>query len=313
MLIAFFRSWLRWLDKNNDVPPIGNPFRLPTIPSPWHVPCYNPAMSTSFVFSLMALAAMVPVPIVRFRAGEGRDALFWGVLLLAVAGPGAWAVAQFHESWRTSFAVALWVSIAATMGLFCFVAAFTRQGWRLTLLLVPYLLILGGLATIWGGHSARPLAGGVPAGWVDVHIVLAVVTYGLLTIAAVAGTAVLLQEEALKAKRTNALSRRLPALSDAERLEVTLLWTVEAVLACGLISGMAAQHFLDGRLLAFDHKTVFSLASFAVIGTLLLAHRRTGIRGRRAARFVLLAYLLLTLGFLGVKFVTDVIMVGAGP
>lgn len=268
---------------------------------------------TSYLFSLMALAAMVPAPLVRFRPGEGRDALFWSVLVLAVAGPMAWAVAQFHGSWRTGFAVALWVSIAATMGLFLLIAAFTRQGWRLTLLLVPYLLILGGLATIWQSEPERPLTIGVPAGWIDAHIVFAVVTYALLTIAAVAGTAVLLQEQALKAKRSTALSRRLPALADAERLEVALLWSAEAVLAAGLASGMAAQHFLDGRFLAFDHKAVFSLASFAVIGVLLLAHRRMGIRGRRAARFVLLAYLLLTLGFLGVKFVTDVIMVYAGP
>jgi ABC-type uncharacterized transport system permease subunit len=41
---------------------------------------------------------------------------------------------------------------------------------------------------------------------------------------------------------------------------------------------------------------------------LLVAHYRSGMRGRRAARVVLLAYLLLTLGYPGVKFVTDVLM-----
>lgn len=266
-------------------------------------------MSTSYVFSLMALATMLPVPLIRFRPGEGRDGLFWGLLLLAVAGPAVCAAAQFHGSWRTGFAVALWVSIAATMAIFLVVAAVTRQGWRLAVLLIPYLLVLGGLATIWQSEPERPLAAGVPAGWRDAHIVFAVVTYALLTIAAIAGSAVLFQEQALKTKRPTPLSRRLPALADAERLEVSLLATAEAVLAAGLASGMAAQHFLDGRLLSFDHKTVFSLASFAVIGALLFAHGRTGIRGRRAARFVLLAYLLLTLGFLGVKFVTNVIMV----
>jgi ABC-type uncharacterized transport system permease subunit len=35
---------------------------------------------------------------------------------------------------------------------------------------------------------------------------------------------------------------------------------------------------------------------------------RTGVRGRQSARYVLLAYLLLTLGFPGVKFVTDVLI-----
>jgi ABC-type uncharacterized transport system permease subunit len=45
-----------------------------------------------------------------------------------------------------------------------------------------------------------------------------------------------------------------------------------------------------------------------VIAALLAAHYRTGIRGRRAARYMLLGYLLLTLAYPGVKFVTDVLI-----
>jgi ABC-type uncharacterized transport system permease subunit len=80
------------------------------------------------------------------------------------------------------------------------------------------------------------------------------------------------------------------------------------VLALGLLSGMAAAHFLGGSLLPFDHKTLLSVAAFVVIGFLLLARYRNGIRGRRAARLALLAYLLLTLAYPGVKFVTDVLI-----
>jgi ABC-type uncharacterized transport system permease subunit len=40
----------------------------------------------------------------------------------------------------------------------------------------------------------------------------------------------------------------------------------------------------------------------------LAAHFWIGIRGRRAARIVLLAYLLITLAYPGVKFVTDVVL-----
>ena len=80
------------------------------------------------------------------------------------------------------------------------------------------------------------------------------------------------------------------------------------VLGCGLVSGMASQYFVDGSLFPFDHKAVLSLIALAVIIVLLVVHRRTGIRGRRAARIVLLAYLLLTLAYPGVKFVTDVLL-----
>jgi ABC-type uncharacterized transport system permease subunit len=61
-------------------------------------------------------------------------------------------------------------------------------------------------------------------------------------------------------------------------------------------------------LLVFDHKTVFSLLAFLVIGILLLLHRVSGLRGRRAARIALLGYLLLTLAYPGVKVVTQIIL-----
>jgi ABC-type uncharacterized transport system permease subunit len=61
-------------------------------------------------------------------------------------------------------------------------------------------------------------------------------------------------------------------------------------------------------LLRPDHKTILSLLTFAVIALLLVLHHRGGLSGRRAARYVLVAYLLLTLAYPGVKFVTDVLI-----
>jgi ABC-type uncharacterized transport system permease subunit len=131
----------------------------------------------------------------------------------------------------------------------------------------------------------------------------------LLTIAAVAAFAAFLQDRALKVKRPTALTRLLPSVADCEFLLVRLLVICEIILALGLATGMATLYGETGSLLNFDHKIVLTLTAFAVIGGLLAAHYRTGIRGRRAARLVLLAYLLLTLGYPGVKFVTDVIMI----
>ena len=53
---------------------------------------------------------------------------------------------------------------------------------------------------------------------------------------------------------------------------------------------------------------MLTVTAFLVIAGLLIGHFRIGVRGRMAARFVLLAYLLMTLGYPGVKFVTDVLM-----
>ena len=268
-------------------------------------------MSMSLALSLVALAALLPAILVRWRHHDRPDALFFAMLILAAAGPVLWSAAQLGGAWHTGFAMSLWITIAATLILFLGLAALTRQGWRLTPLLMPYLLLLGIIATIWQGAPERPLPEAMPVGWLDAHIVCAVVTYGLLTLAAVAGAAVFVQERALKAKRPTALTRLLPAVAESEGLEIRLLYGAEAVLALGVLSGLATQYFSGATSAALDNKTLFSLAAFVVIALLLLARRVSGLRGRRVARWALVAYLLLTLAYPGLKFVTDVLMGGA--
>ncbi len=265
-------------------------------------------MTISLALNLGALIALLPAALLRLRRRDGRDALFFAGLGLGILGPALWLAAQIGASWRTGFAVSLWVTIVATMALFLALALGTRQAWRLTPLLVPYLLLLGIIATFWQHAPERPMPAAIPAGWFDAHIILAVATFGLLTLAAIAGLAVLLQERALKAKRPSALTRLLPAIAESESLEVGLLIAAELVLALGVASGMAIAYILAGKLLPLDHKTIFALAAFAVIAGLLMARYRSGLRGRRAARVTLLAYLLLTLAYPGVKFVTDVLI-----
>ena len=117
-----------------------------------------------------------------------------------------------------------------------------------------------------------------------------------------------MQERALKRKRPTALSRALPSMADAEALQVKLLAASGLVLGLGLVTGVAIQYLVSGRLLQFDHKTLLSFLAFATILGLLAVHRRSGLRGRRAARLVLLAYLLVTLAYPGVKFVAEVLL-----
>ena len=97
-------------------------------------------------------------------------------------------------------------------------------------------------------------------------------------------------------------------MADCEHLVVRLLVIAEGILAAGLATGMASLYLEKGALLAFDHKTVLTIASFLVLAGLLIGHFRAGVRGRQAARYVLVGYLLLTLGYPGVKFVTEVLL-----
>ena len=60
--------------------------------------------------------------------------------------------------------------------------------------------------------------------------------------------------------------------------------------------------------MTFDHKSILALSVFIILAILLLLHFKSGVRGKAATQLVLLAYLLLTLGYPGVKFVTDILI-----
>ncbi|HYC04808.1 MAG TPA: cytochrome c biogenesis protein CcsA [Azospirillaceae bacterium] len=270
-------------------------------------------MLQATLLSLSALLALVPAAVLSFRPeADRRPGMFWTLLGVATAGALIWSLVQLGGAWRTGLAATLWVSIAATLVLYGAIAAVSRSAWRLAPLLLPYLVLLGCLATLTGQHQRATQGAGLAAQaspvWIDLHIAISVGTYALVTIAAVAGLAALLQERALKAKRPTQLTRQLPAMADAETLQYRLLAASALVLAAGIATGSAVLYFKQGRFLVIDHKTLFSLASFFTVLILLAAQRLAGVRGRAAGRLMLVAYLLLTLGYPGVKFVTGILM-----
>jgi ABC-type uncharacterized transport system permease subunit len=136
-----------------------------------------------------------------------------------------------------------------------------------------------------------------------------VASYATLTLAAIAGTAVLLQERALKRRaQLGWTGRTLPPLADAEGMQIRLLTWSAGLMAAALATGAANEVIETGQLLAFTHKILLAFLAFALIVALLLLHHRTGLRGRYAARWLLAGYLLLLLAYPGVKFVKDVLI-----
>jgi ABC-type uncharacterized transport system permease subunit len=266
-------------------------------------------MGNSLVLSLSALVALVPASILPYRRDMERpDMAFWAVLAAAVAGPAALSLVRLGGEWQTGLSTTLWVSIAASAAIFALLSLVTREAWRLMPLLLPYLLLLGLVATVWSNVPAHTGLSARPDAWLTVHIAVSLATYGMCTLAAVAGASAVLQERAIKRKRPSALTHKLPSVSDSASQQVGLLAASEAVLALGIVTGMAEQYLTSGRLLEFSHKTLLAILAFALIGLLLVLHHRTGLRGQRAGRYILLAYLLLTLAYPGVKFVTDVLI-----
>ncbi len=275
-------------------------------------PALDPRLANAvmdLVLDLVPLLSLVPAFLQALRREPRRDALFWATIAVAVAGPAARFAVHLAGPWETGFGASLWATVAVSATLYAVIAAVDAQAWRLAPLVAAYLFLLALLAVVWQTAPAQPLIPGPDiGGWVAVHIVVSVVTYAFVTIAAVAALAAFIQERALKRRRPATVARALPSVANCEALVLRLLLIGEIVLGLGLMTGMALAYRETGQILPFDHKTILSLAAFVVIAGLLIAHYRRGLRGRRAARIVLLAYLLLTFGYPGVKFVTDVLI-----
>jgi ABC-type uncharacterized transport system permease subunit len=268
----------------------------------------NPlVMPTSL--SLIALAALAPAAITAAAGRLDRQPLFWAVLALALAGLGLRIGALLSGPWPTGVSASLWVSVLGVLLVYTVCAVRSPIVRGLAPLTLPYLLALSLLALVWEHAPDRPVVGeGID--WLPLHIVVSVATYALITLAALAAFGAALQERALKARRPTPFTRRLPAVAECEAATVRFLAAGEIVLAMGIATGMALSYLETGRVLILDHKTILVFAAFALIGAVLAAHARSGLRGRAVVRAVMAAYLLMTLAYPGVKFVTDVLLGG---
>lgn len=272
-------------------------------------------MSTGLLFSLSAFAAMLPAALYGLLTrdrGDMAGARFWPLLAVALTGALAWTWIQFSGGWHTGFAASLWLTISATLLLFSGLSAMVREARKLGVLLLPYLALLALLALLWERAPERAL--GAPLSpWAMLHIAIAILAYAFASLAAVAAVGVILRERALKARAGKGAGATswlagLPAVAEGERLQTRLLLAAAIMLAAGIATGIATQIVEFGAWLPLNHKVVFSLVAFVVVAGLLVLHVRLGLAGRRAARALLAAYLLLSLAYPGVKFVTDVVI-----
>lgn len=137
------------------------------------------------------------------------------------------------------------------------------------------------------------------------HLILSLVAYGTLTLAA--GQALLLgcQESQLRRKRIGLLARFLPPMQPMERLLFHLLRVGFGLLTLVIISGALFSEQIFGQPLTFNHKVVLTLFAWVVFGLLLWGHRRYGWRGRAAVQWTLSGYGLLLLAYFGVRVILE--------
>ncbi len=138
------------------------------------------------------------------------------------------------------------------------------------------------------------------------HVLISVVAYALLTMAAVQSILVSLQDKRLRAHRPGGLLRALPPLKLMDQVLLQLLIASFLLLTLALITGVVFLDDLFAQRLV--HKTALSLLALVLLAVLLIGHFRFGWRGQKAAKMTLGAYIALVLGYFGSKFVKELLL-----
>ncbi len=150
----------------------------------------------------------------------------------------------------------------------------------------------------------------VPAGpGLQAHILSSLLAYSLLTLAAVQALIMGYQDWHLHHHQLRGWVRYLPPLTEMERFLFQLIGLGFVLLTVALVTGW----LYVGNLFAPHqiHKTVLSLLAWLLFGGLLLGHAVAGWRGMTAVRWTLGGFSLLLVGYLGSKFVQEVLLASA--
>jgi ABC-type uncharacterized transport system permease subunit len=260
-----------------------------------------------FWLHLAAIASLLPVGAASLKGRTGAP-LFWVLALAAAVSMLGWLYIRMGHGWALDFAASLDVIITVTLVAFLVLSAVSRTVAGLAPLVLLYCLPLGVLSLLFGSVGWGKVEHVPPNDWwFWLHIVIAVTSFALATLAAIAGVAVWIREWMLKNRRQSAFVSGLPAMLEAEAVQFRLLQGCAVFLAAVVATGMATSYETHGTVLPVDHKSLLTLVAFFLVLFLLIAHRWLGWRGRRAVQIVLAVELLLALGYPGVKFITDVL------
>lgn len=140
----------------------------------------------------------------------------------------------------------------------------------------------------------------------EVHILLSLLSYGLLAIAAGQSVLLLVQTHYLKNKHPGGFIRSLPPLQSMEVLLFQVIKVGFILLTLALLSGFI---FLDNIFAQhLVHKTVLSMIAWLLFAVLLWGRWRFGWRGKKAVNFTLGGFVFLMLAYFGSKLVLEIIL-----
>lgn len=137
------------------------------------------------------------------------------------------------------------------------------------------------------------------------HLLVSLLAYAILTLAAIHAVMQLLLDRALKRKQLNMLVQALPSLLEIDRHMFAQVWLSTWLVGISILTGLSWQWIEFHHFALLNHKVLLAMFSFGVLVLLLVKRGKAQWPGRVASRVVLSAYGLLLLAYFGVKLINS--------
>jgi ABC-type uncharacterized transport system permease subunit len=260
----------------------------------------NPVLNFSALVLYLAAAALMWWYLARGQSVSGgrKIAVFalasGAVVLHAVVLTGAWTLAL-----TGAFSL-----VALVVTCLFLIAWICRPVEILGIAVLPLTAFTVILEWLWPGHPTDVFASRIQS----VHVVVSILAYGLLALAAIQSLVLWIQERQLRHNRVNGFIQSLPPMQTMETLMFQMIGAGFLLLTLTLITGVTFSESVFGQPIKFTHHIVLAVIAWAVYATLLFGRWWLGWRGRIAANWALSGFGLLLLAYFGTKFVLEVIL-----
>jgi len=258
---------------------------------------------TALTLAAIALYLSAAGVLARPLVTGGQPLARAGALLATVAAlaHGAVLLSAHRGTLDLHFFAALslvaWIASALTLAV-----NLSRPVAGLGILIFPLAAIFLAVDTFLAPHTAP----GIMTWQIELHVTIAVLAFGILSIAAALAILLAIQERALRRSKFGHWLRALPPLTLTEVLLFRLIAVGFVLLTLTLVTGALFVGDLFGQHLV--HKTVLSIIAWIVFGVLLWGRWRYGWRGIRAVYWTLAGMAFLLLAFFGTKAVLELIL-----
>ncbi|MDQ5908958.1 MAG: Cytochrome biosis protein [Pseudomonadota bacterium] len=233
-------------------------------------------------------------------AKGGPLALGWGAAILhaMILAQTVFSTAGLNLAFFNALSFTGWL-----IGVLLLAAAMVRPVENLGIIILPFCALILILGLLFPGERIVADSGQWP---LELHILIAILAYSLLTLAAVQALLLAVQDYRLRHRQPGGFLRGIPPLTAMEALLFQMISAGFVLLTLTLISGLFFLDNLFAQHLA--HKALLSFIAWGVFGVLLWGRWQFGWRGRTAIRWTLSGFTFLLLAYFGSKLVLELVL-----